>query len=157
LDEVIDLVPRRCRRCGEEKPAAEMADRWSRHVCKTCYSALGDQWQHEHPEAAARHKRNHHLLLKYGITLSEADEILASQGGVCAVCGRAIRDSRGFEPHIDHDHGTGVIRGVLCFNCNAGLGAFGDDVGRLRAAVAYLERAEGNAKHTIGVDAEDLW
>lgn len=135
LDEQIDTVPRRCKRCGEVKSATEMADRWSRHVCKACYSATGNQWQRDNPEAAARHKRNHHLLLKFGITLVEAEAMLVAQGGVCAVCAGEIAD----RPHVDHDHATGEVRGILCFGCNVGLGSFGDDPTRLRQAAAYLE------------------
>lgn len=140
LDEVIDLVPRRCKRCGEVKAATDMADRWSRHICKACYSDLGNQWQRDNPEAAARHKRSHHLLLKFGITLDEADALLVEQGGLCAICREEIKDSRGWSPHVDHDHDTGKVRGILCFNCNVGLGAFADSPERLRVAAEYVER-----------------
>jgi hypothetical protein len=53
---------------------------------------------------------------------------------VCAVCGRPDPE------HVDHDHATGVVRGVLCFNCNGGLGQFRDNPMFLAAAIEYLER-----------------
>jgi hypothetical protein len=57
------------------------------------------------------------------------------QGGVCAVCGTS-------EPeHVDHDHGSGQVRGILCFNCNRGLGYFGDELETLYLAADYLERS----------------
>lgn len=58
----------------------------------------------------------------------------AAQGGICAVCGerRAV--------HVDHDHDTKRVRGILCELCNGFLGAFNDDPDLLRAAIKYLER-----------------
>ncbi|MEV4482794.1 endonuclease VII domain-containing protein [Micromonospora coxensis] len=56
----------------------------------------------------------------------------AEQGGVCAICG-------GEDPqHLDHDHRTGWVRGILCFNCNGGLGQFRDSPTRLARAITYL-------------------
>ncbi|MEV4708088.1 endonuclease VII domain-containing protein [Actinoplanes sp. NPDC049316] len=55
------------------------------------------------------------------------------RGGVCAICG-------GDDPqHLDHDHRTGEVRGILCFNCNGGLGQFRDDPVLLADAIAYLK------------------
>lgn len=60
--------------------------------------------------------------------------MLAAQGGLCAVCQEALA------VHVDHDHATGAVRDLLCFNCNGGLGQFRDDPELLRAAAAYVER-----------------
>lgn len=63
--------------------------------------------------------------------------MLEAQGGMCAVCVQPLSISKS---HVDHDHGTGGVRGILCFNCNGGLGQFKDDPERLRRAAQYLER-----------------
>jgi hypothetical protein len=74
----------------------------------------------------------------YGISADEADAILAAQGGGCAICGRV--PERLASLHLDHDHGTGAIRGFLCIDCNQGLGKLRDDPALLRAAADYVER-----------------
>lgn len=77
--------------------------------------------------------RNYHLKRRYGLTEAEVSQMIQAQGGTCAVCWE------GKPEHVDHDHVTGEIRGILCFNCNGGLGQFKDDVSRLINAIAYLE------------------
>ncbi|MDQ3714717.1 MAG: endonuclease VII domain-containing protein [Actinomycetota bacterium] len=59
--------------------------------------------------------------------------MLAKQDGLCAVCQMAPAG------HVDHDHDTGKVRGLLCFNCNGGLGQFKDRIDILAAAVDYLK------------------
>jgi hypothetical protein len=61
---------------------------------------------------------------------------LLARHGVCAICGVGQWGKKG--PQIDHDAATGRVRGVLCVNCNNGLGRFHDDPVRLRAAADYL-------------------
>lgn len=61
------------------------------------------------------------------------DELLAAQGGVCALCGR-LSDRW----CLDHDHDNEMVRGVLCYSCNVGIGQFGDDPDRLMQAMDYL-------------------
>jgi hypothetical protein len=62
-----------------------------------------------------------------------ARRLFAEQGGACAICG--ARDPE----HVDHDHVTGWIRGILCFNCNGGLGRLRDGVEYLAKAITYLK------------------
>lgn len=110
----------------------------SPHLCKTCRTKATQEWAEANPTAWERHKRKSYLKRKYGITPEEADSLFASQDGRCAICGATEGDSRGFRMHIDHCHTTGVVRGVLCNLCNAGLGNFRDDPGLMRKAIAYL-------------------
>lgn len=77
-------------------------------------------------------------LSRYGMTLEEYDVLLASQNGVCPICG-GTRSGGDRRMPVDHCHVTGKVRGILCDPCNKGLGHFKDDLERLRAAVAYLE------------------
>lgn len=81
------------------------------------------------------------LKTKYGLTEATFDEMLERQGGGCGICGTQEPQGRGQRLHVDHDHKTGQVRGLLCTSCNNGLGRFHDDVDLLRAAVAYLQRA----------------
>jgi hypothetical protein len=77
--------------------------------------------------------RTYHLTRRYGITAAEADHLLEHQQGLCAVCNAAPA------AHVDHDHATGAVRALLCFNCNGGLGQFKDDPDVLRAAADYVQ------------------
>lgn len=63
------------------------------------------------------------------------EQILEKQGGRCAICGK---EASGNRFAIDHSHETGEIRGLLCYQCNTGLGSFRDDSELLRKAIAYL-------------------
>jgi RNA polymerase-binding transcription factor DksA len=77
----------------------------------------------------------------YGVSPEDFDAKLAEQGGVCAACKIPGWEGKGMSPHTDHDHETRIFRGVLHGNCNNGIGMFGEDPARLRAAAAYLEKA----------------
>jgi hypothetical protein len=70
-----------------------------------------------------------------GITAEDYDSRLAGQNGGCAICHTAPTTKL---LAIDHNHETGVIRGLLCSNCNTGLGLFKDNPTLLQAALTYL-------------------
>ena len=115
-----------CRGCNEVKPHSD----WHRKPsapdglasrCKTCKAAV---------------RPADHLRRNYGITEADRDELIASQKGVCCICLAAPA------VQVDHCHKTGRVRGVMCFNCNSGLGLLRDDPDAMYRAADYLE---GNA------------
>jgi hypothetical protein len=78
-------------------------------------------------------KRDKYLRSKYSITEAIYKNMLAAQGGVCAICSRA---PKGLNLNVDHDHKTGQVRGLLCFFCNKYM------IGRRRREhVVLFERA----------------
>ncbi|MEG3632036.1 endonuclease VII domain-containing protein [Streptomyces poriticola] len=83
--------------------------------------------------SCAAQGREDHLGRKYGLTASERDQLIASQGGVCCTSPAALPE------HVDHCHETGRVRGVLCFSCNAALGQFKDRPDAIWRAAAYVE------------------
>lgn len=82
--------------------------------------------------------RGYHLERKYGVTLEWYEETLVAQGGCCAVCGY-VPEKGQRRLAVDHDHETGVVRGLLCQLCNLSVGYMKDDPILLRAAATYLE------------------
>jgi len=131
--EVLDGM-KWCRDCGEIKPLDEFvkskkaSGRGS--YCKPCQNLRSNETR----QRLHGGSREYHLRRRYGIGVKVFEEMLAEQDGMCLIC-----EKPGPE-HVDHDHGTGRVRGILCFNCNQGLGNFRDDVSSLIRAVSYLMR-----------------
>lgn len=80
-------------------------------------------------------RRNATLVSRYGITEEDFNHLFAKQKGVCAICAKEYH----LTLHVDHCHSSGVVRGLLCNNCNRGLGHFKDSIETLRKAINYLE------------------
>lgn len=78
----------------------------------------------------------------FGITPEQFDKMMSDQGGCCAICGKPPDKAKGHRHkhrlNVDHDHKTGKVRGLLCNNCNIGLGAFEDSQDRIANAIQYL-------------------
>lgn len=92
------------------------------------------------------HYRNQDLFRDFGITLAEYNEMLDAQGGVCAICGKpetATRNGKVKNLAVDHHHGTGQNRALLCVNCNLMIGRAFEDVSILRKAIDYLKTHNG--------------
>lgn len=88
------------------------------------------------PEKKRQREWSHHLWQNYKITPEEYDQMLMNQDGLCAICEKAMDPK---EIHVDHDHNTGRVRGLLCSGCNKGLGFFKESTTSLRNAICYLE------------------
>lgn len=107
-------------------------------------------WLHPlHPDkkrltTQAEYGRAWNLKRKYGVSTEEYAALMVAQDGKCAICrrnevARDARTGRLRELAVDHCHKSGKKRGLLCSQCNKGVGHFDDDIDRLRAAIAYLE------------------
>lgn len=139
-----------------------------RNDCKACMKVLRQRWyernrdyaiqrsqlwRERNPEKFAEWKRRNreenrerisasnrrgHLRRKYGLSVEEFEFLRLSQADMCAICGEP-------EPsglHIDHDHETGLIRGLLCGKCNKAIGLLKEDPGLFDAASSYLQRTQ---------------
>lgn len=86
----------------------------------------------------ARRRWGNHLQRKYSITVDEYESMLQSQDGKCAICGAGEPGGRAKRFHVDHDHATGDIRGILCVRCNYMIGYSKDSPEILRKGADYL-------------------
>jgi hypothetical protein len=87
------------------------------------------------PEGKMR-QRAGHLMRKFGMTIEQYEAMLEAQGGGCFICGRPPRVD--ISLHVDHDHSTGKVRGILCFRCNNARADFQENTQLLRKAIGYL-------------------
>lgn len=119
-------IKKKCKRCEKRKPlsafATERRNSDGRHsYCRECQSA----------------SRTRHLLrTKYDLTPEELEEMKAAQAYRCAVCARKRKLV------IDHNHETGLVRGLLCTQCNVALGMLGDDLVFISALEGYLRQTD---------------
>ena len=113
--------------------------------CKTCKVANGKRSyqkniEHERNRSRlwmANNKevtRSSYLKRTYGITVEEYDKLVEVQQGRCAICDESDKALA-----VDHSHDTGEVRGLLCINCNTGIGSLKDDRSLLLKAVEYLQ------------------
>lgn len=100
-------------------------------------SRLREMSDPEKRDKISKRNRAHWLNRQYGISTEEHASILSRQGNACAIC---KSPNSGFYRgwHTDHDHITGMVRGILCASCNHMLGKAKDNVGILAAAIEYL-------------------
>lgn len=133
---------KKCSKCGELKelskftPSTRYTSGYSSQ-CKQC----GKEYSRAIRADPERRKRDRNKWLKdrYGITLTEYEEISDEQGNRCGICG----NKPGKYPlNVDHEHKSGYIRGLLCQRCNRGLGLIGDNLVRAELAVEYLRKFE---------------
>ena len=123
-----------CPQCGQTLPLTDFhrtrrrAEGLARH-CRRCAAERSEAGR----RAGGIKGRRQHPRRRSGVRLVEFDELIAAQDGRCAICDAPDPE------HLDHDHRTGWVRGILCFNCNGGLGQFRDSPELLAQAVSYLK------------------
>ena len=125
-----------CKPCNSKRNAAAVRAAYKKDPEK--FKAASSVWRKKNRLKI----RNRMLWYDHGISDSERDRMLASQGGACAICETVLPVGGRTGLHVDHDHVTGKVRGILCMNCNMGIGKFHDSSERLRKAAGYLERTK---------------
>jgi hypothetical protein len=130
-----------CSYCKETKPLNEFhVDARSKtgkaSRCKTCAKMWSKRWYKE----SDKYKdiiRDSGLKNRYGIDSDYYWQLSEDQNHVCAIC-----KTKGNQKylHVDHNHDTGEIRGLLCKTCNHGLGNFRDNEDLLKSAIEYLDK-----------------
>lgn len=132
------MESKRCGMCGETKPHSHFyvhKTRGRQGRCIACTSSPQNKETRRlyYKTIGVQHRRRRH----YGITPDEYQALLTNQGGRCAIC-------KSHEPLvIDHDHKTHKVRGLLCDDCNVGIGKLQDSVRLLEAALSYLGKTYG--------------
>lgn len=92
------------------------------------------RWREKNP-VSPEVMRAKQLKRRYGMTLETFASLAKQQNGVCAICGNGPN-----KLYVDHDHKTGKVRGLLCRNCNTGLGCFFDVSDLLEKAATYIKK-----------------
>ena len=143
-----------CTRCQESKAISAYNSRGDGRKLWWCKSCVGEysKGYEKTPRGAERkkaaqdnwHRRNpdYYIVRKYGLKPGQYDEMFRNQAGGCAICGTPPRSGRRLD--VDHCHGSGTVRGLLCTDCNLTLGKMQDSPERLRAAAAYVEQFQDN-------------
>ena len=135
-----------CKKCGILKPLTEYSHKRPsgrkpglQPRCKVCAAQDTRDWNVKNKETA----RERYLQGKYGIGENEYNAMLLSQNNSCIICNREFSDSWGADaPVVDHCHTHGHVRGILCNECNRGLGYFHDNKEALMNAIKYLSVGE---------------
>lgn len=146
------MTSKQCTKCKVEKPLEEFRRetngplgrfRW----CRICQRASDKARYARNKDSVkdADYRRN------YGFGLDQYNEMVQAQNGRCKICGTSKPGGRGNRLHVDHDHTTNVIRGLLCTNCNIGIGKFKDSPEFLETAANYLrayqEGSDNGCRH----------
>ena len=128
------MTRRPCKSCGRNR-AAKFFKTPAGTICTTCQAKK---------RSASTHARR--IQQTYGLTAEQYAALLDHQGGACAICGGVRR----YRLNVDHDHRTGLVRGLTCRRCNKLLRDVRDDRIVLRMAADYLENPPTKA---LGIEA----
>ncbi len=162
-----------CTKCRETKPRADFYKHGGK--CRACVGAYtharylrkrdeileySRQYRKDNAKKIATKDRSYYLrnrqkiddyrrLWKYGVTPEQFQVLHAAQSGRCAVCRSSTPGRKKANFHVDHDHETGKVRGLLCGDCNTGLGLFKDNQALLAAAAAYLRKHKATGQRRL--------
>jgi hypothetical protein len=137
---------KKCNRCGIVKSYSEFyKDRYRKDgydsYCRECNKEIYREWVARNPEHARQKWREaskkydepgRRRKRKYGLPHGRYEEMVKEQDNKCLICKKEL------PLFVDHDHKTGIVRGLLCHHCNAGIGYLKDNTALLKSAITYL-------------------
>ena len=141
------LETRTCRVCKKDKNLIAdyylsrkdptLASSYS-YECKDCCIKRTVEYNHRNRPK----KKDQALQRHYGIGLDDYNKLFEEQNGSCAVCGTTEPGGKWKNFHVDHDHDTNKVRGLVCCNCNTTMGLVHEDIHTLKSMIEYLESHE---------------
>lgn len=152
---MLEVISKTCSVCKLVKNTSEFHRRSSakdglNSRCKACNTMLTVAWQKKNRNKANANAKKWNQanpdklkakrIKKYKISVEDFKSLLEAQNSACAIClVKQVDLPRSID--IDHNHSTGAVRGLLCPDCNRGLGSFKDNLDCLKRAISYLEKA----------------
>ncbi len=152
--ELVLIETKGCSRCGHTLPidrfrvfTKNTGRKYFKSWCIQCNYEydLQDRKRKmaESPEAYIKRYQQSHMKTRYGITLEIRAQMAVDQNHLCAICQKPKKLT------VDHCHGSKVVRGLLCGDCNRGIGLFHDDTGVMDSAIKYLTNAKIRSPQNI--------
>lgn len=141
-----------CKKCQSSKKDSEFYVKTG-YICKSCVIHRSVEWERTHKKKAAEKKKQwaeanpdkviaasrRRQLKLFNLTEKDYQSLLHKQQGKCAICDTVFPGGAGKNFAVDHCHETGLIRGLLCFACNTGIGKLKDNAELLIKAAQYLQ------------------
>jgi len=140
-DKIIRANKKQCKLCNKTRmlkyfPKSKFTHSGYYSYCYDCKRGINRQQDIKRYDKRKADSRRAYLWRTYGITLEDYNSMLFKQNGLCAIC---YQESVNKLHAVDHDHSSGAVRGLLCHNCNRGLGMFKDNTDFLQSAIMYLK------------------
>jgi hypothetical protein len=149
LNYTYNVMPtmKMCTVCKVAKPFEEFYDgykakkqrdvvnkKYPHSRCKDCDHARVKVYHKNNRAKVTKQQLISHRRREYGLTEEEYNNMVLSQNNMCSICNKPSDRTL----HIDHNHVTGRVRGLLCSNCNLGIGLLQEDLIILNRAIEYL-------------------
>lgn len=159
-----------CSKCGEELPLTTKHFRTHKHGrdgfradCRVCEQMMQYRYKYKRGKKYSESKKKVYQTPKgyysywksriksqFNLTPEEIQEKMDILKGCCEICGDSLVDSMSTKSyHIDHDHRTGEVRGLLCHYCNTGIGLMKEDEEIMLRAITYLKEYNGTNSRTV--------
>lgn len=139
----------KCNTCGRSEEETDFYP-YLQTKRKECHYAYQKEYRSRQAGQSMTKDKKYALKKRYGLSVERFETMIQDQDGRCAICGQKPEETVaqvGYHDrlHVDHDHESGLVRGLLCNGCNRALGFINDDPDRALAMAFYLLEASQKA------------